>query len=149
MMTNAGVKVLDTEANVPNFGRAMFDTNQTANVFGFSHLVQNFCVTYDSDKEDAFIVHTNCGQVKFVNRERLYVYEPSQNYLELIKDMKKLNESAEKKPEKWVHFKIKDDKVEEKKDKNGLSKPPQSTKMCQVIPSVTKKIMKYTKQQIK
>ena len=38
MTTNAGVKVLDTEANVPNFGRAMFDTNQIANVFGFSHL---------------------------------------------------------------------------------------------------------------
>ena len=64
-MTNAGVKVLDTEANVPNFGRAMFDMNQTANVFGFSHLVKNFRMTYDSSKEDAFIVHTNCGQVKF------------------------------------------------------------------------------------
>ena len=106
-------------------------------------------MTYDSSKEDAFIVHTNCGQVKFVNRERLYVYEPSQNYLDLIKDMKKLNEPVEEQPEKRVHFEIKDEKTEENKTKVEPSNPPQSTEMCQVIPSVTENMMKYTKRQIK
>ena len=128
----------------------MFDTNQTANVFGFSHLVENFRVTYDSNKEDAFIVHTNCGQVKFVNRERLYVYEPSQNYLELIKDMKKLNKLVKQQPEKRVHFDIKDENTENNKNETELSNPPpQSAEICQVIPSVTENMMKYTKRQIK
>ena len=63
--------------------------------------------------------------------------------------MKKLNESVEKEPEKRVHFKIKDDKTEENKDENESPRPPQSTKMCQVIPLVTKNMMKYTKRQIK
>ena len=72
MTTNAGIKVLDTEAEIINFGKAMFDTTQTANVFGFSHLFENFRVTYDSSVEDAFVVHTDCGKIKFVNKERLY-----------------------------------------------------------------------------
>ena len=127
MTTNAGIKVLDTEAKVPNFGKAMFDTNQTADVFGFLHLVENFRVTYDSNEEDAFVVHTNCGQVKFVNRKRLYIYEPSQNYLDLIKDMKKLDQSMEN--EKRVQFDIKE---EEKMNENESSEPPKSTEMCQV-----------------
>ena len=37
MTTNAGTKVLTTEADILNFGKAMVDTMQSANVLGFSH----------------------------------------------------------------------------------------------------------------
>ena len=67
MMTNAGSETLDTEATIPNFGKAMLDTSQTANILGFSYLVKNLRVTYDSENEDAFIVHTKWGPLKFVN----------------------------------------------------------------------------------
>ena len=95
MTMNAGTKTLDTQADIPNFGKAMLDNTQTANVLGFSHLIEKFRVTYDSKKEDAFVIHTKWGPIKFKNRERLYVYEPSEKYFELIKDMKQL-ESLEK-----------------------------------------------------
>ena len=79
MMTNAGTKVLTTEADILNFGKAMVDKTQSANVLGFSHLVENFKVTYDSEVEDAFVVHTKWGPIKFVNKEGLYIYKPSKS----------------------------------------------------------------------
>ena len=88
MTTNAGTKILTTEADILSFGKAMVDTTQSANVLGFSHLVENFKVTYDSGIEDAFIVHTKWGPLKFVNKERLYVYEPLKQYYELVKHIK-------------------------------------------------------------
>ena len=81
----------------------MFDTNQTANVFGFSHLVKNFRVTYDSSVEDTFVVHMDWGKIKFVNKERLYVFQPSEKYLELVRNIKEL-ESTEKNDEKEKRF---------------------------------------------
>ena len=75
MTTNAGTKVLTTEADILNFGKAMVDTTQSANVLGFSHLVENFKVTYNSEVKDAFIVHMKWGPMKFVNKEQLYVYK--------------------------------------------------------------------------
>ena len=83
-------KTLDTEAEIPNFGRAMLNDSQTANVFGFSHLIERFRVTYDSSEEGAFVVHTKWGPVKFKNQEQLYAYEPSKKYFELVNDIKKL-----------------------------------------------------------
>ena len=85
MTTNAGTKILDTEASIPNFGRAMLDASQSANVLGFLDLIENFRATYNSNEEDAFVVHTNWGPIKFVNQERLYVYEPSENTLNSFK----------------------------------------------------------------
>ena len=61
MTTNAGTKTLDTEAEILNFGKAMLDQMQSANVLGFLYLIERFRVTYDSDKEDAFNVHTKWG----------------------------------------------------------------------------------------
>ena len=150
MTTNAGIKVLDTEAEIINFGKAMFDTTQMANVFGFSHLVENFRVTYDSSVEDAFVVHTDCGKIKFVNKERLYVFQPSEKYLELVQNIKKL-ESTERKDakEKKVRFETQEHQSKTKDVSDETKEPPQSTKICQVIPSVSENMMKYTKQQIK
>ena len=42
-------------------------------------------VMYDSRKEDAFLIHTDQGIIKFVCEGRLYTYEPSEKYLAAVK----------------------------------------------------------------
>jgi hypothetical protein len=60
LTTNAGVKQSNQEAFVPGFGKVLsfYDKDATiANIFGFSDLKQKHRITYDSEKEDAFLVH--------------------------------------------------------------------------------------------
>jgi hypothetical protein len=57
LATNAGVKQSNCEAIVPSFGKVYYDENAIANIFGFSDLKKKHRITYDSNKEDAFIVH--------------------------------------------------------------------------------------------
>jgi hypothetical protein len=72
---------------IEGFGKAWFNPTQVANIFGFSKLEDQFRITYDSSVEHAFNVHTNNGIVKFIrNKDGLYVYRPSQNYLDEIAD---------------------------------------------------------------
>jgi hypothetical protein len=81
MTTNAGNKMIGLEATVPGYGRTWFDRNQIANIYGFSHMVDEHRITYDSKKEDAFMVHTNEGIIKFARTpDGLYAYEPSNKY---------------------------------------------------------------------
>ena len=90
MNTNAGSKVLDKQANVIGFGKAWFDEDQMANIFGFAGTVDRYKVTYDSSKEDAFSVHTENGVVKFQrNKDGLYTYKPKECYLEEVAERKK------------------------------------------------------------
>ena len=56
-----------------------------ANIMGFSHMADKYHVTYDSRKEDAFLVHTEHGIIKFAREGRLYMYEPSEKYLAAVK----------------------------------------------------------------
>ena len=61
MTTNAGRKVMNLEGQIKNFGTVYVDSTQMANIFGFSHLADKHRITYDSEKEDAFFVHTDDG----------------------------------------------------------------------------------------
>jgi hypothetical protein len=65
MTTNTGSKKIDLEATVPGFGSTWFDPNQIAKIYGFSHMADQHRVTYDSNKEDAFLVHSDSGTIKF------------------------------------------------------------------------------------
>ena len=58
LATNAGVMENDKKANVPGFGDVWFDDKAIANIFGFADMKKKHRITYDSDKEDAFVVHT-------------------------------------------------------------------------------------------
>ncbi len=49
MRTNAGTKKIELEATVPGFGSTWFDPNQIANIYGFSHMVDEHRITYYSD----------------------------------------------------------------------------------------------------
>jgi hypothetical protein len=82
MVTNAGSKKQFKKGNIHGFGEAWFDPDQVANIFGFARLAEQYRITYDSDIENAFNVHTNDGIVKFKkNEDGLYVYRPSPEYL--------------------------------------------------------------------
>ena len=57
MHTNAGSKLSNQQATVPEFGTVWFQEDSIANIFGFGNLVHQYWITYNSAKEDAFLVH--------------------------------------------------------------------------------------------
>jgi hypothetical protein len=62
-----------------------YDGTAIANIFGLSELKKKHRVTYDSEKEDAFIVHMNNNTLKFeCNPEGLYTYKVSDEYLKKL-----------------------------------------------------------------
>jgi hypothetical protein len=80
LATNAGTKKSNQEAIVPGFGKVYYDKDAIANIFGFSDLKKKHRITYDSEKEDAFIVHMDDHVLKFeCTPEGLYQYEVSQD----------------------------------------------------------------------
>jgi hypothetical protein len=61
-----------------------YNKGAIANIFGLSDLKKKHRITFDSEKEDAFIVHTDDGNMKFkCNPEGLYTFEVSDNYLKM------------------------------------------------------------------
>jgi hypothetical protein len=65
LATNAGVKQSNCEANMPGFGKVYYDEDAIANIFGLSDLKQKHRITYNSNKEDAFLVHMDNEIIKF------------------------------------------------------------------------------------
>jgi hypothetical protein len=82
LATNAGTRTTKKIANVPGYGTVWYDGTAIANIFGLSELKKKHRVTYDSEKEDAFIVHMNDDTLKFeCNPKGLYTYKVSDEYL--------------------------------------------------------------------
>ena len=96
MKTNAGAKTMNLEGEIPDYGRAHFDPTQLANIFGFFRMADKYHIQYDNKKEDAFLVHSSCGTVKFKRTpEGLYTFKPSQAYLDDIAESKKQSKKNE------------------------------------------------------
>ena len=95
LRTNAGQKECNTKATVPGFGTVWFDKEAIANIFGFADLVEKHRITYDSDQEDAFLVHMPNKIIKFKqNGEGLYQYKTTPKYKQdLVKTMARTGES--------------------------------------------------------
>ena len=86
MHTNAGSKESNQQATVPGFGNVWFHEDAIANIFGFGDLVSKYRITYDSEKEDAFLVHMEHKAVKFTRMpEGLYQFKVPQSYKEELK----------------------------------------------------------------
>jgi hypothetical protein len=69
-------------ADVPGNGTVWYDETAIANIFGLSKLKKKHRFTYDSEKEDAFIVHMNDNTLKFeCNPKGLYTYKVSDEYI--------------------------------------------------------------------
>jgi hypothetical protein len=93
LATNAGTKMTKQIADVPGYGTVCYDETAIANIFGLLDLKKKQRITFDSEKEDAFIVHMDKGNMKFkCNPEGLYTFEVSDKYLKkeshLIKTVK-------------------------------------------------------------
>jgi hypothetical protein len=82
LATNAGTRTTKKIADVPGYGTVWYDKATIANIFGLSKLKKKHRVTYDSEKEDAFIVHMSNATLKFkCNPKGLYPYKVSDEYL--------------------------------------------------------------------
>jgi hypothetical protein len=79
---NAGTRTTKKIANVPGYSTVWYNKTAIVNIFGLSKLKKKYRVTYDSEKEDAFIVHMNNNTLKFVcNPKGLYTCKVSDEYL--------------------------------------------------------------------
>jgi hypothetical protein len=82
LATNAGTRTTKKIADVPGYGTVWYDKTTIANIFGLFELKKKHRVTYDSEKEDAFIVHMNDDTLKFeCNPEGQYTYKVFDEYL--------------------------------------------------------------------
>jgi hypothetical protein len=86
---------MSLEGQVKKFGRVYYDPTQMANIFGFAKLVDKYRISYDSDVEDTFSVHTEDGVVKFTRSdEGLYVYKPTSDFLKEVAGTKGMQPPA-------------------------------------------------------
>ena len=96
MATNAGMKRMNLDGDLAGFGVAKYDSEQIANILGFSHMADKYKISYDNSVEDAFLVHTENGIVKFSRDGRLYTYEPSEKFMTAIAEYKGQTPSGKK-----------------------------------------------------
>jgi hypothetical protein len=90
LATNAGVKQSNHGAIMPGFGKVYYDEDAIANIFGFSDLKKKHIITYDSNKEVAFIVHMDNEKIKFeCSPSGLYQYSVSEGYQQGLKEDQK------------------------------------------------------------
>ncbi|MGC9293591.1 MAG: hypothetical protein ACP5EP_12880, partial [Acidobacteriaceae bacterium] len=96
MTTNAGEKLIGLEGQVKGFGKVYYDPTMMANIFGLSEMVDRCRVTFDSDVEDAFVVHVKDGKIKFSRTpEGLYAYKPTKRYLAEVAESKQMSPPSE------------------------------------------------------
>ena len=78
LSTNAGQLKTNLQATVPGYGTVWFSREAMTNVYSLALLSNVFRVTYDSSKEQAFIVHTQSGPIRFSKlANNLFAYTPS------------------------------------------------------------------------
>ena len=69
------------EVDVPGYGTVWFDPDAIVNIFGLQDLVEKHRITYDSVKEDAFLIHMPQKIVKFKKSpEGLYFHQAPKKY---------------------------------------------------------------------
>ena len=71
---------MNLDGDMPGVGVAKYDPKQLANILGFLHMAEKYCITYDNDKEDAFLVYTKAGIKKL---EEMVDCTPT-NHLQII-----------------------------------------------------------------
>ena len=89
MRTNAGVKIIDEEGIMPGFTGTMYANDSLmATIFAMRDLIKQYRVTFDSEKEDVFNVHTKDGLMKFeASKEGLYIYKLPEQFMKGIKSL--------------------------------------------------------------
>ena len=78
LYTNGGVLHTTKKATIPQWGEAWLNEDAITNIFSAAEMAAKHRVTYDSEKEDAYIVHLPNKQVKFTKTSSgLYVFKPN------------------------------------------------------------------------
>jgi len=78
LTTNAGVITTNLKATIPSWGEAWFSPKAITNIFSYAKMADRYKITYDSEKEDAFLVHLPNKIVKFQRDfNGLYVFKPN------------------------------------------------------------------------
>ena len=92
--TNGGVLVTKQKTDLPQWGEVWFNNHAITNIISYAEMADRYRNTYDSGKEDAFIVHLSDNKTVRFNRlgNNLYVYEPS-----ITKQLQLLNTVEENK----------------------------------------------------
>jgi hypothetical protein len=65
LQTNGGSIVSKQSGQVDKFGTVWYNPNSVANIFSFAEMKRIYRITYDSEVEDAFVVHTPTNEVRF------------------------------------------------------------------------------------
>ncbi len=92
LATNAGTMETTKQATLPNYGKVWFDERAITNVFSLARLADKYRVVMDSAVENAIMVHTPNGVIKFSKGpEYIYYYKPSEHkkvvqFLSTVKD---------------------------------------------------------------
>jgi hypothetical protein len=77
LVTNAGSLATTQKADLPQCGDVWFNDKAITNIFSYVEMADRYRITYDSEKEDAFIVHLPNKQVRFERiGNNLYGYKP-------------------------------------------------------------------------
>jgi hypothetical protein len=77
LVTNACNLRTTQKATIPGWGEAWFNPNAITNIFSYAEMAKRHCITYDSNKEDAFNIYLPDQTVKFTNTNQgLYVFKP-------------------------------------------------------------------------
>ena len=69
LKTNAGHVVQDEKGTVPGCDEVWYNNQAMTNVMGLNTLIKKCRVTYDSAKENCFLVHAPHGVAKFERDE--------------------------------------------------------------------------------
>ena len=80
IQTNTGTGHVTKEGDLPGFKTMMFSDQAIANLLALNELCEKYHVTFDSKKENAFIVKLNDGRImKFsCDKEGMYSYLPEE-----------------------------------------------------------------------
>jgi len=77
--TNGGMIHSTKKCEVPLFGQAWFNLKSITKIISMSEMVDKYHVTYDSQKEDTFVVHLPTKDIKFKHSiNGLYFYKPTE-----------------------------------------------------------------------
>ncbi len=68
LATNGGVATTNLIADTGGVGTVWFDPKAITNIYSLACMADKYRITYDSSVERAFIVHTEYGPLKFVER---------------------------------------------------------------------------------
>ena len=77
LSTNGGLLVTKHKADLPQWGEVWFNENAITNIFSYAEMADRYRITYDSTKDDAFVVHLPNKSVRYERiGNNLYVYKP-------------------------------------------------------------------------